>query len=75
MALAEIVTTISPSSHYSQPFDPDDPMPKWVADMEGGNLSAEHRNKSFTVPLFPACVARPVSKKELEATPKAIAAR
>ena len=56
-------------------MDPDGPLPEWVADMEGRNLSAENIGKHVTVLIFPACVARPVRKGELEATPKAIAAR
>ena len=35
---------------------------------------SEHRSKDV-VPLFPACVARPVTRKELNNTPKAIEAR
>ena len=71
----EHVMTISPSSPSGSVYDPDDPLPKWVSDMEGNNLSAESREKHVTVPIVPACVARPVSKKELEGTPKALKAR
>ena len=54
---------------------PDDPFPQWVDDMEQKNVSSHTRGKHVTVPIYPACVARPVGKAELEKTPKAIAAR
>ena len=75
MVSGEIVATISPSLRQSTPSDPDDPLPRWVEDMGTQNVSAEHREKHKRVPIFPACVARPVGKAELEKTPKAIAVR
>lgn len=50
-------------------------MPKWVDDVEQKNISSHVRGKHVKVQIYPACVARPVGKKELEETPKAIAAR
>ena len=73
-----IVTTINPLSpplRWATPLDPDDPFPQWVDDMEQKNISSHTRGKHVTVPIYPACVARPVGKTELEKTPKAIAAR
>ena len=70
-----VLTTINPKRLESSTRDPGDPLPKWINDLEQENIRSHVKGKHVTVPIFPACVARPVGKKELEATPKAIAAR
>ena len=70
-----VITTINPKTSISCPRDPDETLPKWIDDLEQENIRSHVKGKHVTVPNVPACVARPVGKKELEATPKAIAAR
>ena len=74
MVSGEIVATISPRTQAVS-SDLDDPLPRWVKDMQTQNSKSKHRDKHTHVPIFLACVARTVGKTELENTPKAIAAR
>ena len=53
------------------------PKPKWgdVPHFGGGTRDGKHRNKICTqIPIFNACVARPVPKKEMEGNPECKAA-
>ena len=65
-----------PLNTHTKEEDPDDPLPKWLRQwMDRERKSDKPHRSRDSVPVFPACVARPVSKKELNATPKAIEAR
>ena len=56
-------------------IDPDDELPKWLDQMMMDNIAQPHRSKERVAPIFPACVARPVGKKELLGSKNALLAR
>ena len=58
---------------HTQDYE-EDTLPAWINDMFDQKRESKHRSKDI-IPIYPACVARPVGKKELEGTPKALEAR